>query len=524
MQDIQNVLSDLRDVNAVKSFLSLAEQYFPDNIPVVQDYIYLNYSNVFKNHLTMFNSGYGIQQAFEWKTDFIKKIDAWEQVFPELKYSVIEIIDSLGDSFHIARYNSLLKNYFMHNNFIDDFLEKKIPENIFPLLNNIFYYQKDSQLNDQYINFIEYLSHHIQPDIFVDYMRKHDAFYLVSSKKILQKIENEISQEELWHIYCLPSNKNKRQYLFSLKHESLLDNEQSLEYTEYQNIYSMARSANLNELNQKLKMLHDRTGFKFKNMYGESFFHIIMAYYPSYFNKLVSNKNKISRILSLTNSIGQTPIDYFLNNLPDMDGDNVNAISPELWKIVDQSFKNKPHEFLLDKNRIQFSTNEKKAMLQLNNIKINADIQYANSNLPWYKIGLGMFEEHPILKKYIDTDYLALLVFDETLNLTKKSSIEMATSLFEQTVSSLLRNKTDFNENLFHHIIFKIKETLLSDKTGLEFTNFYDKNSSNEKYNQQQRELLLNSIFELSDVYVNRQELGEKLSDISFGNQKNNRL
>lgn len=506
MKDIQNILNDLTDVDAIQSFIQLSKKYFPEHLQSVEKDISMNYRKLFFDYLSCFNYGYTGKQKSEWDGDFIQKITSWNIAFPDFKHSIFDNLISFGDTFHKVRYSSILHLFFKHDNFIKDILDKEPIDNIIQKLDIIFGVSSLKSDLSPYTSILTFMIEYIQPDILAHYIQQNNAYHLISSSKILTALESFLDAEDIWKAYTNIANKNTRTSLLSKKQRMLLSSEQQTECEEYQTWKDMASASSLSEINEKSKKLTDRTGLKFKNFYGESLFHILISTYPSYFNKMVDNPDKLNHIFSLKNNEGQTPIDYFIQNISRADTDKLKCVSPELWNHINHFIGENTVDFVMNKDQIEFYQNETILIQNLNSIKINIDINF--NRVGSYKNLEALFEEKKQIINKIDSEYIALLLFHKTIALYKKSSVEHACDYFEKAILIFSRNNSFFNESVFHSTVSRINDAFIKDVKNI---NFEELMGTYTKYTQQEKEILLNALFEISDVYLQRNELKTSL-------------
>lgn len=216
--------------------------------------------------------------------------------------------------------------------------------------------------------------------------------------------------------------------------------------------------------------------------------------------KFIKNQpEKIDSILSKKDEHNKSFIDYFIKNIMQLTmEDNLPVfINPFLWEAINRNITN-DYCYILPENNYILNDKEKYYLLKMPNLKFDIEIDYDN---------IGHYnsqETSDLFKNQAGNHYMALFAIQFLFyKFREHKDYEKSDSQYSLFINKLSESNPFFNPDIFHDTIFNIKNVLINNNQNyLDFLQL-----GNYEHSKESREETLNSIFKISDVYLEKKQL-----------------
>lgn len=253
----------------------------------------------------------------------------------------------------------------------------------------------------------------------------------------------------------------------------------------------------------------------FNGLDMKNIFHFFSTANMPVVKKFAENKpEKFDDILSKKDKHNKSFIDYFINNIPQLTKEESPPIfiHPLLWRAINRNITNE-HSYILHEERYIFNYDEQYYLSKISNLKFDIDIDYDNLGRYNSHQIANIFETNHLFKNQAGNNYMAIFAIHSLFyQFREHRDYEKSHTEYSLFINELSESNKFFDPDIFHENILNIKSTLINNNQH--FLDFFKLGYY--EHEQQSRETMLNSIFKVSDVYMEKQQLNSIIDTCSL--------
>lgn len=236
--------------------------------------------------------------------------------------------------------------------------------------------------------------------------------------------------------------------------------------------------------------------------------------------KFIKNQpEKIDHILSKKNEHNKSFIDYFIQNITQLTKEENSPvfINPFLWGAINRNITN-DHDYILPDNNYIFNYNEKYYLSKMPNLKFDIEIDYDNLGSYHLQKTADIFETHHLFKNQAGNHYMAIFAIQSLFyQFREHRDFEKSDTQYSLFLNKLSESNQFFNPDIFHDTIFNIKNVLINNNQNyLDFLQL-----GKYEHSKESRKETLNSIFKISDIYLEKKQLDNIVNSCSLNKSFN---